>query len=144
MTWVRRCPVSCTRSTQKFCGNENNIKNKSMKRTNGVLAAYDAFLLRELQVAFGCAAVVYTVEPHLADTPEKQTPRLYGHFLKSQRLALFYLYKLPLEMRTPRYSVLWTAPCAPPYATLYKLCPIIRTFQSAARKWPLPDLHRYL
>ena len=27
-----------------------------MKRTNGVRAAYDAFLLRELQVAFGCVA----------------------------------------------------------------------------------------
>ena len=27
-----------------------------MKRTNGVRAAYDAFLLRELQVAFGRAA----------------------------------------------------------------------------------------
>ena len=27
-----------------------------MKRTNGVRTAYDAFLLRELQVSFGCAA----------------------------------------------------------------------------------------
>ena len=30
----------------------------------------------------------YTVEPNLADTPEKQTPRLCGHFLRSQRLVL--------------------------------------------------------
>ena len=43
-----------------------------------------------------------------------------GHFLKSQWLALFYLYKLPLEMRTPRYSVLRAAPCVH-YTTLYKL-----------------------
>ena len=65
----------------------------------------------------------FTVEPRLADTPEKRTPRLCGHFLKSQQLALFYLYKLPFEMRTPCYSVLWTTPCAPPYTTLYKTSP---------------------
>ena len=81
-----------------------------------------------------------TVKPRIADTSEKPTPRLCGHFLKSQRLALFYLYKLPLEMWTPHYFVLRTAPCAPPYTTLYKPHPIIRTFPSAARKWPLPDL----
>ena len=51
---VNRCPVSCARITQKFGGKEN--KNKNMKRTNGVLAAYDAFLLRVLQIAFGCTA----------------------------------------------------------------------------------------
>ena len=88
--------------------------------------------------------LVDTVEPRLADTPEKRTSRLCEHFLKSQRLALFYLYKLPPEMRTPCYSVLRTAPCVPPYTTLYKPYPIIRTFRSAVRKWPLPDLHRYL
>ena len=47
--------MSCAKSAQKFCGKENNIKN-NMKRTNGVQAAYDAFLLCELQVTFGCAA----------------------------------------------------------------------------------------
>ena len=47
----------CARSAQKFCGKENNIKNKNnMKRINRVRAAYDAFLLRLLQVTFGCAA----------------------------------------------------------------------------------------
>ena len=45
--------MSSARSVQKFCGKENN---KIMKRQNGVQAAYDAFHLRELQVAFGCAA----------------------------------------------------------------------------------------
>ena len=44
--------MSCTRNAQKFCGKNK----KNMKRTNGVRAAYDTFLLRELQVAFGCAA----------------------------------------------------------------------------------------
>ena len=39
------------RSAQKFGG-----KNKNMTRQNGVRAAYDTFLVRELQVAFGCAA----------------------------------------------------------------------------------------
>ena len=43
--------MSSARSTQKFGG----IK-EIMKRQNGVRAAYDAFLLGELQVAFGCAA----------------------------------------------------------------------------------------
>ena len=57
MTWVRRCPVSCARSAQIFGGKEN--KN-NMKRQNGVRAAYDAFLLRALQGAFGYAAVVNT------------------------------------------------------------------------------------
>ena len=86
----------------------------------------------------------YTVKPRLADTPEMQTPRLCEHFIKSQPLALFYLYKLPLEMRTPRYSVFWTAPSAPPYTTLYISHPRIRTFRSAASKWLLPELHHYL
>ena len=36
------------------------IKDKDMKRTNGVRAAYDTFLLRALQVAFGYAAIVNT------------------------------------------------------------------------------------
>ena len=53
---VNRCPVSCARITQKFGGKENKKKKKNMKRTNGVLAAYDAFLLRVLQVVFGCTA----------------------------------------------------------------------------------------
>ena len=44
--------MSSARSTQKFYGKNK----KNMNRTNGVRAAYDAFLLRELQVAFGCAA----------------------------------------------------------------------------------------
>ena len=30
-----------------------------------------------------CLTYLCTVETRLADTPEKQTPRLYGHFLKS-------------------------------------------------------------
>ena len=55
-TWVRRCPVSCVSSTQIFGGKNKN----NMKRTNGVRAAYDAFLLRELQVAFGYAVIVNT------------------------------------------------------------------------------------
>ena len=45
--------MSCARSTQKFSGKEN----KNMKRTNGVQAAYDTFLLRVLLVAFRCGAV---------------------------------------------------------------------------------------
>ena len=36
-------------------GGHSASKN-NMKRTNGVRAAYDTFLLRELQVTFGCAA----------------------------------------------------------------------------------------
>ena len=49
--------MSCGMSAQKFCGKENNIIIKNnMKRTNGVRAAYYAFLLRELRVTFGCAA----------------------------------------------------------------------------------------
>ena len=48
----------CARSAQKFCGKNRN----NMKRINGVRAAYDAFLLRELQVAYGCAAIVNTSE----------------------------------------------------------------------------------
>ena len=47
--------MSCTRSAQKFGG-----KNKNMKRTNGVRAAHDTFLLRALQTDFGCAAVFNT------------------------------------------------------------------------------------
>ena len=45
----------CARSVQKLGG-----KNKNMKRTNGVRAAYDAFVLRALQTDFGCAAVFDT------------------------------------------------------------------------------------
>ena len=48
--------MSCARSAQKFGGKNK----KNMKRQNGVRAAYDAFLLRTLQVAFGYAAVVNT------------------------------------------------------------------------------------
>ena len=55
-TWVRRCPVSCARSTQKFCGKNKN----NMKRQNGVRATYDAFLLHALQAGFGYATVVNT------------------------------------------------------------------------------------
>ena len=55
-TWVRRCPVSCARSAQKFGGKNKN----NMKRQNGARAAYGASLLRALQVAFGYAAVVNT------------------------------------------------------------------------------------
>ena len=46
--------MSCARSVQTSCGKNN----KNMERTNGVRAAYDAFLLHALQVAFGCAAVL--------------------------------------------------------------------------------------
>ena len=49
--------MSCARSAQIFSGKEN--KN-NMKRQNGVRAAYDAFLLRALQAAFGHTAVVNT------------------------------------------------------------------------------------
>ena len=47
--------MSSARSAQKFGG-----KMENMKRQNGVRAAYHAFLLRELQVAFGYDAVVNT------------------------------------------------------------------------------------
>ena len=57
-----RCPVSCIRSAQKFSGK----KNKNMKRQNRVRAAYNAFLLRVLQVAFGYAAVLNTSKESMA------------------------------------------------------------------------------
>ena len=54
-TWDCRGPV-CARNVRKFIG-----KNKeNMKRINGVQAAFDAFLLRVLQVAFGFAAIFKT------------------------------------------------------------------------------------
>ena len=36
------------------------ITKNNMKRTNGIQAAYDVFLLRVVQVAFGCTAVFNT------------------------------------------------------------------------------------
>ena len=49
--------MTCARSVLIFGGKENE---NNVKRQNGVQAAYDAFLLRALQVAFGYAAVVNT------------------------------------------------------------------------------------
>ena len=48
--------MSSVRSAQILGGK----KEENMKRQNGVRAAYDAFLLRALQVAFGYAAVINT------------------------------------------------------------------------------------
>ena len=48
----------CARSAQTSVG--RRIRIIIMKRTNGVRAAYDAFLLRVLHVAFGYPAVFNT------------------------------------------------------------------------------------
>ena len=59
---------------------------------------FETRVIQQMEAFKKASTHCYTVEPRLADTPEKRTPRLCGHFLKSQRLALCYLYKVPLEM----------------------------------------------
>ena len=112
---------------------------RKLCRSNNKLFDFTKIVLASIE---GEIAKTYTVEPRIADTPEMRTPRLCGHFLKSQRLALFYLYKLPLKCGHPviaycrRYRVLQscigrcTGQC--PVHRPIQLCiyphPIIRTF----------------
>ena len=54
MTGTRWCPVSSARSAQKFGGkNKKKKKKNNMKKLKWGNSDYDAFLSRELQVAFG-------------------------------------------------------------------------------------------
>ena len=78
--------------------------------------AHSLFYMRSTVCMYVCRHYIITVEPHLLQTPLNCRYLNYVvTFICPDNSAYSTNIKLPLKMRTPCYSTLQTAPCAPMY-----------------------------